>query len=1733
MNGQETLMQELRSLLGMTPTAPIEYNASFQALGGDSLLALKLVSRCRKRGIKLFVNCLLQSESLREILERVSHCDLSLEATARGSCESDKSSAPGNQDGSYPITARYDGWSEYDSLIESGDDFKPSCELSRPPATLDEGICLTRTEDLSPLRGLQLSFAHESTKNPRSNIIQYVEVYKKDQLPRVKAAWRKVWEAELTLRTRYSESLTPYEAMVFDWKEETAQDQQEFEHLNLASQIPVMEGIGSCWRVVSLLPANKSVVIWTIHHALIDGYSGQLVLSKLRAAVSGRFISSGPQFTIIARELDHLREKNRADGDAFWESSRQLHAQAATTLQYAPPSDPRGIAIEKTSGFIKRLPENSEHLIDLGAGWNRRVLSGVAKQAGTTPAVVYHAAWALVMTVFADSDTVCFGTALSGRNLPILGVEETVGPLLNTLPLALCLEDDGMTLGDLAHNTQRRLNELSEYSWTTPENGFSRNFQCALAMQFQMSSDSFVLADEVEDADHDVEQVRPVEQPFTRLISDLPLNILVEEAYDRIRLQYNPRMFLPCQIEHLGSLYRHALQSFTRLDICVSLIQSSLITPECQRGLQDWGNCMSGTTSPLSVTEDLVTLFERAVDQNPDALAAQAGCSLSQHLTYRQMDDKASLVATVLCEEYGVKPGDVVCVDADRSLDWLVSIFAVLKTGAAYCPLDHELPHHLRSVMFARVGGSIFLASTRQALDQRGPRECAHALSIEELTTTCSNPGPASDTFKVASALESVRRRPAPIPESTAYVCFTSGSTGTPKGVICTHQGLVAFQRDLQVRLFAEPGIKVAQVMSPAFDGSIHEIFSSLCHGATLVLPVSGDKDVMETLSLAHSAILTPSLAEALDPSDYPSLRYVYLVGEPVKQHVNDEWGAAKVLYNMYGPTEGTCGATIKRLLPGRPVTIGCPNPSTRLYILGTAASALKCSRLMPPGTVGEICVAGVQVARGYLGMPDLTAERFVSDPHCRTGTADYLYRTGDRGYWSPGGEVVCLGRNDRQIKLRGFRLDLNDLEARLTQANPGIPGLKSVAFAHRDDHLIAAMQPADLALSSEVVTRVLTEVLPPYAQPRHVLFLDEWPMTKAGKLDYKELTSDSMIHKVTNDNRAAQSKLDDGGLGMALSPLESKIVSVWQEVLGLSPCEPIQRGSGFLQLGGCSLQQIRMLARLSSALQSRLPLKIIIESRTLGDLARRLEEFDPRLSDPAQLLPCLASQHPHLPSRISPAVPQSCTALSPIELDWWKRYHLHRDSNTSCFNVSFVASLSAEVDHKALAKTLDMVLSRYSLFRGRYVPAGGVNQGCGVVERRYVESPPKVQRLRDLNVWAEVNQPFNLESEPAIRMCMTKSTLSIVMSHIVADLTTLNLLLREAAVLYSGRNLPPVVRSYEQEAVPAMWDHEPSPRSLEFWEEYLCPSQAASTPRPKRLGLSGTSRFYQLSHGLGARMLQFCLGQMNGESFSLQKLAVAAVALATAALQEQPLEDQDNPKDEDETADYTDVVLGTPFINRSSDHDMETVGLFLNPLPVRLRYTASPHASCSAPAADGHAFLDSVRTSTNAALAHAVPWHRLLQHLENRRRQTLCPSPESLPKDPHSPDAPFDTMVTFHHAGESVHMDVPGVTPRITWSEGSKFPLMMEFSSVGSRGVILRAEYDTQLYASGHVDRFVSAVAAAIAMLIANEQSMTDMKREIRGVTSNLHHSLVSIKEDAFGALLEDLALPPPDFLP
>ena len=1529
---QTTIINHAARLLEL-PVESIELSSSFVNLGGHSLVALGLASACSKDGIKLTVESILLSPSM---------SDLIASAVV-----------------AFPLQTETQTETHAETHAET--QTRPPSQPQMVEQKVEE---VTACADAT-LTEMQLSFLHSHQTSPGSNMINFFETYQTTHLPIVKAAWQTVIQTEEIFRMSFEvDDCHEQPTAPFKWTETIVSSREEYEAA-LGKDV-VSAAIECSFDVVTLPTAGISTVVWHVHHAFVDGMSGQLVYGKVRDVIAGRTITPGTPFRSVANGLSRLQQEDQQKHQQFWAQQKKQHPQPVGELVLPPVREEMPAGIDSIA-FSIPLAEISAH----------------ARQTGVSLAAWYHAAWAMVLSLYTDSDSVVFGTVLSGRNLPIAGVQDTVGPLLNVLPFNVTL-DGQMSTRDFLRTIFAHSVQLASMQSSLPDDGYSRNFTSAIAMEFEMEA--------TDDC-----PVRPVEKSWFRVVPDTPLSIYT--TYDgTLRLCFRPQQYNREDIHLLADHFQDAILSLLS-DQTMGQSMAGLMTDGCRDTLMRFGNCNNDLTSLCSIGDDLVTLFERAARETPEGIAVEKG---GVQLTYAEMDRRA----TVLAERMDIQPGEVVCVLADRSVNWIIAIYGILKAGGVYSAQDPGLPDHIRSVNFQTAGGRLYLVP-ENSQRHRKPDTCNHCLSVEELTQDIS-----ADLVP--------HHRTAPRPEDNAYLCFTSGSTGKPKGVMCHHAGLVAFQSDLEVRLFAAPGQRISQLMSPAFDGSIHEIFSALCYGATLVL--AEGVDPFAHLKKSNSAILTPSVAKILAPKDFPELRTVYLVGEPVPQYVNDVWSSATTLYNMYGPTEATCGATITRLLPSQTVTIGGPNPTTRIYILGQN------QQLLPPGVVGEIYCAGVQVANGYIRRPELTAERFLPDT-ITNRPGEKMYRTGDRGLFTRSGQVECLGRNDRQIKLRGYRTDLNDLEMRVAQA---IHESTAVAICPRDDYLVAMIQPETLDVAD--VRSRMSQVLPIHAMPRRIMAVDKFPMTPAGKLDYKEIANQCTA---TPAQPAASKKLQ------LSSKTEIALADLWKELLSLgSDSDIVTPESSFVSLGGHSVVQLRLASKISKSFGVKMPVTRIVESNNLSELAKTLDG--------------LIKNVPTTQTQV--VKPLGRNKVSPIEYEWLDKYDL--ELGTSAFNVTFACKIdSSKVDVDQLIACWNAVLARHDIFRSR---SHLDYRGKGP-RRIYARYSPQVLRAHTFNLWREANRPFHLDRQHPIRVIVSKTMMLASMSHLIADLTSLQVVLAEVIRLYRGQGLAPIKRRYHETT---QWSTPATIAETAWWTQYLdgtVTHRDYSIPNlTHRSSYGGQTHMTKLSKTLATRAIQFS----ETTSTTLHQLALASVALALQC-----------------TRDDSDIVLGGPYFNRGQD-DLETVGLFLEPIPIRIQFPATRDSSV----ASTHSFVRAVQRASQSAIAHAIPWNQLLQAVGVR---------------PDFPNHPLlDVMVTFHDDRTSPKMPVDGLDPLITYTKGSKFALLVEFCAISNGTILMRLEHDTECIPADRIQGVERMILEALRMVVEGV-GYTSIKQKLRTMTA------------------------------
>ncbi|WP_426107205.1 Pls/PosA family non-ribosomal peptide synthetase [Massilia sp. TSP1-1-2] len=595
-----------------------------------------------------------------------------------------------------------------------------------------------------------------------------------------------------------------------------------------------------------------------------------------------------------------------------------------------------------------------------------------------------------------------------------------------------------------------------------------------------------------------------------------------------------------------------------------------------------------GVAAPNLLREEvLADLLEASARRSPDQIALIFGTT---ELTYDQLDRLADLAASRLIDA-GVRPGHIVGLWIERGIDLLVLQAAIAKTGAAWLPVDQDTP--VERLLVCVDDAAAFGVVTSAALSAQLAGAAFPVWQAPLLLAPLEHGG--------------VLRRRGPLtPDNPAYVIYTSGSTGKPKGIVISQRSICHFLRSENQVLGIVAQDRVYQGFSVAFDMSFEEIWIAYLVGATLWIgpkDVAGDPETLPRMLAANRVTVlhaVPTLL-ALFSEDVPCLRLINLGGEMCPESVVERWSSpGRQIFNTYGPTEATVSASLARLEPGRPITIGTPLPNYGLLVIATEGAALA---LQPRGSTGELCITGPGLAAGYLGRPDLTAEKFLPNPWSSGVHDAFLYRTGDLARIDPDGQVQCLGRTDDQVKIRGFRVELGEIEAVL--AHQGGVGTVAVLLRNDDgiDQLVAYIVRSGgeggEGVDSVRLRHALAALLPPYMVPGRFETLALMPRLTSGKIDRKALRA--MPLSAAAPGAAGESDLPD-------TPAE---VALFKALATLFPGAAIRREADFFtDLGGHSF----FAARLASALRAdpafaHVTVRDIYQQRQIGRIAAVLAE--------------------------------------------------------------------------------------------------------------------------------------------------------------------------------------------------------------------------------------------------------------------------------------------------------------------------------------------------------------------------------------------------------------------------------------------------------------------------------------------------------------------------------------------
>jgi amino acid adenylation domain-containing protein len=914
--------------------------------------------------------------------------------------------------------------------------------------------------------------------------------------------------------------------------------------------------------------------------------------------------------------------------------------------------------------------------------------------------------------------------------------------------------------------------------------------------------------------------------------------------------------------------------------------------------LAEWND--SGAGYPRG--ETLHELIQAQVDRTPDAVAVTfAGASL----TFRELDGAANRLARRL-RSLGVGPEVRVGVRLERSLEMVVALLAVLKAGGAWVPIDPASPPERQTLLLDEAVVRLVLTPEWVEVEE----------SSERLTSDVSS-------------------------GNAAYVIFTSGSTGRPKGVVNTHAGIHNRLLWMQEEYGLGPDDRVLQKTPFGFDVSVWEFFWPLMTGARLVIAQPGGHQDPAYLvrTIAEEGVTTlhfvPSMLQAfLEEPDLaarvPSLKRVIASGEALSPELRQRFLArlpGVELHNLYGPTEAAVDVTFWdcRAEGGARVPIGRPVANTRIQLLDRER------RPVPIGATGELCIGGVQVARGYLGRPDLTAERFVPDPVLR---GERLYRTGDLARWLPDGAIEYLGRLDFQMKVRGFRVEPGEIEAALT----ALPGIREATVLLREDRpgdrrLVAYVTPEDLDAVSlrEGLRRRLPEPLVPSA----FVMLPELPLTANGKLDRRALAAP--------DFSGAEPDVEPH------TELEREIAAIWAGVLGIDRIGTLR---SFFDLGGHSLLATQLVMRMREAFGVELPLRAIFQATTVAAQAELVEKARAGGKDSP---------------RVQPIVRVSRAGDLPLSFAQERLWFLDQlTPGSPVYNVPIALAVRGRLDVAALERAFAEVVRRHEILRTSFPLRGS----------RPVQeiAPPTgltltVEDFSPDAATGEALRPFDLARGPILRtrllrLAPEEHVLLLTVHHIAADLWAAGILVREVAAIYSGERLPELPIQYADFAAwQRQWlDGAELERQLAFWRRELAGAPPAlelptDRPRPPVESFRGAGLPWSVDREL-SRSLQG-LGRARGATLFMTVIAALGILLSRWTGQD-------------------DLMLGSPIANRPRPELDGLIGMFVNTLAIRIRLAGA--------STFGDLLAEVRRTSLDAFEHQDLPFERLVEELKPRR---------------------------------------------------------------------------------------------------------------------------------------------------
>lgn len=1327
---------------------------------------------------------------------------------------------------------------------------------------------------------------------------------------------------------------------------------------------------GPLWNARFFQGATQHWLLLVAHHIVVDGWSMLQLVEELKSdcesagqpacetneAVTGAPVPYG-QFVEWHRALLAGDEGRRLS--QFWKAQLSGELPSYDVLYDRPeqtlePGHYAWHAFHLERPLVERL-------------------KALAHEEGTTLYVLCLAALQVLLYRYTDHEDTMVVTPVFGRSRARFA--RTIGDFVNMLVLRDSVRSDWTGRELLTRTKQRFLDTLAHQDYPygrlvsdvrpTHLGHRARLAQVLFVLQpFTLLAELDGRQDVLPRAASDVRQPAWASYVIPQQSGQFDLCVEVAESEQGMSgyFEYKDTLFSPDRIARMQEHFVRLLEAM--VGDPGRTIGSLPLMSEAERRhtVLDWGQSSGG----IEPVECLHRLIERQSQRTPDAIALEQD---GQLVTYRDLESRANRLAHYL-RRRGVEPGIVVGLCLERSINLIVGMLGILKSGGAYLPLDADYPTERLEYMLR--DSEVRVLVTQQDQLARLPATNPHTVCLdsewEQIARFPDAPIQGTDTI-----------------ENVAYVIYTSGSTGHPKGVMVEHRSIVNYVQGITGIVGLMPHDRVLQFASMSFDTAAEEIFPCLAIGATLVLrtammvdSVSGFLARCREWNLTVLDLPTAYWHEVvarmeLEQLPFPqSVKTVIIGGERVLPQIVQRWsqqvGTGVRLINTYGPTETTVAATWADLTGANTngevtgdLPIGRPIPHASVYVLDRQQQPV------PVGVPGELYIGGLGVARGYRGRPDLTAVKFDSDPFSSRPGAR-LYRTGDLVRWRADGQLEFRGRVDRQVKIRGFRVELEEIEAVLN----GHPDLERAVVEVREDQpgdkrIVAFMVPRPTnRLGLAQLREQLRTQLPAHMIPSMFIELEALPLTVNGKVDRRALL-------VAADSRASKVDLTSTYLAPR-TPLEQVLADIWGEILQL---KDVGVHDNFFELGGHSLLATQLVSRVQALFRITVPLRQVFERPTIATLAEVVK-------DSQQGQSAIQDTKGYEITKTSRGVP---LRLSFAQERMWFLYQLSPDA--AAYNIPASVRLHGPLKKAALRWAVGELVRRHESLRTTFAQVDGQPRQIihDSLEPLWAEEdvrrlPADMREPRALEAaTAEARRPFDLQRGPLLRILLIQvgdedHVLVVSTHHIISDQWSYGVIARELVSSYNafcGRKpfaTPPDLAI--QYADFAQWQRawltgSVLAEQLAHWKSKLTdlPVMAltADRPRPPVHSFKGDHVSIDLSWSLVNRLKQLSVR----EGVTLYMVFLTGFFSLLHRLTQQ-----------------RDLVIGTPIANRNRVEIEDLIGTFVNTLVLRTEVTGE---------VTFRELLRQVRDVTLDAYAHQdVPFEKLVEELRPDRSQGGLP---------------------------------------------------------------------------------------------------------------------------------------------